>query len=117
MATPLWAIGLMIASQVIGAFAALGLKLGSGRFSLNPFRLLRNYYLIGGLAGYVGATVLGLAALRAGELSVIYPMVATVYIFVAFLSKWFLRERMNAAKWLGIACIIAGVAAIGLGSA
>jgi drug/metabolite transporter (DMT)-like permease len=117
VATPLWAIALALFAQVIGSFGALGLKLGARHFSLRPLALLRNYYLMGGLAGYGGSSVLVLIALKHGELSVIYPMVALTYVFVALLSQWLLKERMTVPKWIGICLILAGVSAIGLGSA
>jgi multidrug transporter EmrE-like cation transporter len=117
MATPLWAIALMLSAQVIGALGAIGLKVGADRFSLNPLKLVRNPAVFFGLMGYGLAVILGLIALKAGELSVIYPMVSFVHVLVPLFSVWFLKEKMNFWKWSGIGLIIAGVSAIGLGSA
>ena len=53
---------------------------------------------------------------RGGDVSVLYPIVATSYIWVSFLSIYFLNEAMNFFKWLGIFTIILGIALIGYGS-
>ena len=53
---------------------------------------------------------------RGGEVSVLYPIIATSYIWVSFLSIFFLNEIMNIFKWLGVAFIIAGIVSIGYGS-
>ena len=55
-------------------------------------------------------------SLRGGEVSVLYPIIATSYIWVSFLSIFFLNESMNNFKWLGVTSIIAGIILIGYGS-
>ena len=78
--------------------------------------LVKNYYLISGFLLYGVSTVLFILALRGGELSILYPTVATVYAWIALFSIKFLNEKMNKWKILGIALIIIGVTLIGLGS-
>ncbi len=78
---------------------------------------IKNPQLIISLFFYGIGTVLFIIALKAGELSVLYPLVATTYIWIAFLSIKMLKEKMNFYKWLGIAIIIIGVSFIGFGSA
>ena len=65
---------------------------------------------------YIVGGILIIVALRGGEVSVLYPIIATSYIWVSFLSIYFLGEVMNAYKWLGVISIIAGIALIGYGS-
>jgi drug/metabolite transporter (DMT)-like permease len=77
---------------------------------------MTNYNLFGAVALYAIGTALFIPALKGGELSVLYPIVALTYIWVSFLSVKFLGEKMNKLKWLGIALIILGVSFIGLGS-
>jgi drug/metabolite transporter (DMT)-like permease len=116
MATELWAMGLTILATFVGASGPILLKKGSKKFSLNPLKLIKNYHIVGGFFLYALGTILFIAALRGGELSVLYPLVSVTYIWVAFLSKRFLKEKMNKYKWVGILLIILGVAFIGIGA-
>ena len=65
---------------------------------------------------YGFGAVLLIIALRNGELSVIYPIIATSYIWVSLLSpRFFSTDFMNATKWGGIFVIIVGVTFVGIG--
>jgi undecaprenyl phosphate-alpha-L-ara4N flippase subunit ArnE len=55
-------------------------------------------------------------ALREGELSVLYPIIALTYVWVTLASYVRLHEPPNAFKNLGVAAIIAGVVVISRGS-
>jgi len=116
MATQLWAIGLVVLATVIGAFGPILLKKASAKKLSNIKSLMANYPLFGGVALYGISTILFIPALKGGELSVLYPFVALVYIWVSLLSVKFLGEKMNKYKWIGIFLIILGVSFIGLGS-
>lgn len=116
MATQLWSIGLVILATIIGAFGPILLKKASAKRLSKISSLATNYHLFGGVALYGIGTILFIPALRGGELSVLYPFVALIYIWVSLLSVKFLGEKMNKLKWLGIALIIIGVTLIGLGS-
>lgn len=63
----------------------------------------------------VGGTIL-ILSFRGGEVSVLYPIIATSYIWVSFLSIYFLNESMNIFKWLGVFTIMMGIILIGYGS-
>ena len=54
-------------------------------------------------------------ALRDGELSVIYPIIALNYVWVTILSLIFFHETMNPFKATGIAVIVLGVMVLGRG--
>ncbi|MAG91266.1 hypothetical protein CMO83_01155 [Candidatus Woesearchaeota archaeon] len=116
MATQLWAIGLVILATLIGAFGPILLKKASAKRLSKISSLMTNYHLFGGVALYGVGTVLFIPALKGGELSVLYPFVALIYIWVSLLSVKFLGEKMNKLKWVGIVLIIAGVTFIGYGS-
>ena len=116
MATQLWAIGLVIAATLIGAFGPILLKKASEKKLSELKSLITNYHLFGGASLYAVGTFLFIPALKGGDLSVLYPFVALTYIWVSLLSVKFLGEKMNKFKWLGIALIIVGVTFIGLGS-
>lgn len=113
MKTQLWAVLLVILANLIGSFGPIYLKKASASFKLNLTDLLNNRNLFAGLCFYGVGTILFVGALKGGELSVLYPLVATVYIWVSLLSIKMLGEKMNAYKWLGILIIILGVSFIG----
>ncbi|MFH1133396.1 MAG: EamA family transporter [Nanoarchaeota archaeon] len=101
---------------VLGAFASILMKKASHDFTFNIRKILKNKALIFAVLLYGISTVIFVPALRYGELSVLYPFVATTYVWVSLLSIRFLNEKMNPWKWAGIGLILLGVAAIGLGS-
>jgi drug/metabolite transporter (DMT)-like permease len=115
METQLWAIGLVILAVFLGSFGPVLMKKAAHRkFSIKG--ILTNYYLIGGFFFYGIGTVLFVPALKGGELSVLYPLVATTYIWVSLWSMKLLKEKMNKYKWIGVFLIILGVAFIGMGA-
>lgn len=74
-----------------------------------------NLPLFGGLSCYGLSTGLLVLALRYGELSTLYPIIALTYVWVSLLSVMMLGETMNAFKLLGLAIIVLGVAVLGRG--
>ena len=116
MSTPLWSMGVVLIATFIGAFGALMLKKASGTLALRFSALLHNHHLREGIILYGVGTLLFIPALRAGELSVLYPFVALVYIWTSILSMLFLNERMNLWKIVGVLSILIGVTLIGVGS-
>jgi len=116
MATQLWAIALVLAATLVGAFGPILLKKASAKRLSKLSSLLTNYHLFGGVALYAVGTLLFIPALKGGDLSVLYPFVSLSYIWVSLLSVKFLGEKMNKYKWIGIALIIIGVSFIGVGS-
>lgn len=116
MATQLWSIGLVVMATLVGAFGPILLKKASAKSLSNISSLMTNYHLFGGVVLYAFGIIFFIPALKAGDLSVLYPFVALSYIWVSLLSVKFLGEKMNKFKWIGIALIILGVSFIGLGS-
>ena len=116
MPAELWAIGLVISATLVGAFGPILLKRASAKKLSSISTLIRNYHLMGGVSLYAISTILFIPALKGGDLSVLYPFVSLVYIWVSLLSVKFLGEKMNMMKWSGIGLIILGVSFIGIGS-
>ena len=116
MATRLWAALLVLFTTLLTSSAQIFYKLGSKTITLDPLSIIANYYLIGGLLLYAVGGILMIVSFRGGEVSVLYPIIATSYIWVSFLSIYFLGETMNYLKWAGIISIITGIAFIGFGS-
>lgn len=116
MATEAWAIALVLFGVVYGSIGSLMFKLAADRLSFRPKDLIRNWRLMLGAFIYGTASVLFIIALRGGDLSVLYPMVGTSYIWVSLWSIKFLKEKMTMPKWIGVILIIIGVSLIGFGS-
>ncbi len=115
MKTKLWAIILVSVSTIFTAIAQLMLKIGTKNLSLNFYRLITNYYLLAGILIYAVCAVALIISLKNGELSILYPLVALGFVWVSVFSVIFLKEAMNAYRWLGIFVIVAGVSLIGYG--
>lgn len=116
MATKLWAALLVLFTTFLTSSAQLLWKKGSAALAFNIPSIAANYYIIGGILLYVVGGTLLIISFRGGEVSVLYPIIATSYIWVSFLSIIFLGEIMNLYKWIGVAAIIAGIISIGYGS-
>ena len=71
--------------------------------------------LFAGYCLYGVFTVLFVYALRHGEVSVLYPIIALGYVWVAILSAIIFHETMNPLKVVAIAIIVAGVSVLGWG--
>ncbi len=116
MATKLWAVLLVLFTTFITSSAQLLYKFGSATLTFDIIGILTNYYLIAGIVLYAVGGILMILSFRGGEVSVLYPIIATSYIWVSFLSIKFLGESMNFFKWIGIILIISGIISIGFGS-
>ena len=116
MSTKLWSILLVLFTTLLISSAQILWKIGSATLTFDIIGLLKNYYLIGGILLYIVGGVLLIISFRGGEVSVLYPIIATSYIWVSLLSVKFLGEAMNFFKWFGVAFIIFGIISIGYGS-
>ena len=116
MPPKLWAMGIVFASTLLTSTAQLFWKFGANNLEFNILSVITNIELIIGVILYAIAGILLILSFRGGEVSVLYPISATSYIWVSFLSIYFLGEIMNLYKWAGIAAIVIGIVLIGLGS-
>lgn len=106
---------LVFTCTVLGAAAQLLMKVGMSHFQPTLPALLTNYPLIAGYMLYAISAALLVLALRDGELSMLYPIIALTYVWVTLLSYLVLREPPNLWKNVGIATIVVGVAVLGRG--
>ena len=104
---------LVFACTIVGTLAQLLMKSGMEHFRLDPVALITNVPLIAGYALYGINTVMLVMALREGELSVLYPIIALTYVWVTLASYIRLHEPPNLYKNIGVAAIIIGVIIIG----
>ena len=105
---------------VLGAAAQILIKTGlkvlpphAGLYELILAGLM-NWQLMLGLCLYGCSTVLLVLALRYGELSMLYPVIALTYVWVACLSLYFFHESINIYKACGLILIVGGVCVLGL---
>ena len=84
-------------------------------FSPHPIAVVTNMPLMAGYVLYGINTLMLVLALREGELSMLYPIIALTYVWVTLLSYTMLHEPPNVFKNLGIATIVIGVAVLGRG--
>ncbi len=91
------------------------MKIGMTHFRPGPLAIATNLPLVAGYALYGLNTLLLVLALKEGELSMLYPIIALTYVWVTLLSYALLPEKPNAYKNIGIATIVVGVAVLGRG--
>ncbi len=110
-------MALVFACTILGAAAQMLMKIGLDHL-VHPGLLgyLTSVPLLGGYCLYGLNTVLMVFALRDGELSILYPIIALTYVWVTILSVLFFHESLNPLKLAGVAIVVAGVAVLGRGS-
>tara|TARA_Y100000310_G_C20599462_1_gene772257 strand:- start:789 stop:1142 length:354 start_codon:yes stop_codon:yes gene_type:complete len=109
-------ISLIIFATIIGSFGALFLKFASRHVHRNNIKVLFQPMLYLGIFLYGISALIFVFALKFGDLSALYPVVALSYVWISLLSIKFLKEKMNDIKWFGILLILIGVILIGLGA-
>lgn len=115
--TALRSILLVVLCTVIGAAAQILMRFGAAELHGSTLAdLLTNWALLAGYACLAANTGLLILALRSGELSVLYPIIALTYVWVTILSPMFFGDTVNLYKLTGVAFIVVGVSFIGVGS-
>ncbi len=106
---------------IIGAVAQLLIKSGAPKLTAQPtlartaLGAITNAPLMSGLCLYGLSAILLVLALRHGDLSMIYPVIALTFVWVTILSAVVVGETMSLYKVAGIGMIVLGVAVLGLG--
>jgi drug/metabolite transporter (DMT)-like permease len=77
--------------------------------------VLSNPWVLAGLALLAVHVGLYLLVLRSADLSFALPLTAASYPLSALLAKFYLREDVGSARWVGTLLITAGVAIVALG--
>ena len=108
-----WKILLLTAlAAFIGSIGQLEFKQGANNLQFDIKLLLTNYHLIAGVVVYSVSTVLYVYALNKENLSILYPIIATSYIWTLIFSKVFLKEPVGLTSWAGVFFILLGVTLI-----
>jgi drug/metabolite transporter (DMT)-like permease len=112
------------ACTILGAIAQILIKVGMSPAHLDiagksfvplVLAVITDLPLVAGYACYGLFTVAMVLALREGELSKLFPIIALTYVWVTLLSYWLLKDSPNWYKNAGIAIIVLGVAILGQG--
>lgn len=114
------AIFIVLACTLLVAWAQYLIKLGANRLShaglmATLIGIFAIPQLFAGYCLYGLFTVMFIYALRNGELSILYPLIALSYVWVTITGVMAFHEGMNPLKLAGLAVIVAGVAVLGLG--
>jgi drug/metabolite transporter (DMT)-like permease len=88
-----------------------------GEWLAQALAVARNGWIVAGVALLGLHLVLYLLALRRADLSFALPMTAASYPLSALLARFYLREDVGTARWIGTLLITAGVAIVALGEA
>ena len=108
-----WKIIILTAlAAFIGSIGQLEFKRGADNLQFDIKMLLTNYHLIIAVAVYAVSTILYVYALNKGQLSILYPIIATSYIWTLLFSKIFLKEQIGLTSWAGVFFILLGVTLI-----
>lgn len=103
------AVWLVIFSTILTTSAQLFYKFGAERLP----EVLSNWPLVVGFALYCFAALLIIWALRFVELSVVFPLLATSFVWVSLISVFFFGESLSVINWVGVFLIACGVAVVG----
>ena len=109
------AILLILLTTFLASTAQILFKATANDLVFDIVKIITNYELLIGLLLYLVGGILVIIAFRYGEITILYPLLATSYIWVNLLSNYFFDERINIFKWMGIAAIIIGVSLLGFG--
>jgi multidrug transporter EmrE-like cation transporter len=109
-------MALVFCCTILGAAAQVLMKIGLSHPVQNGWvGYLTSWPLFAGYCLYGLNTVLLVFALRDGELSILYPIIALTYVWVTILSVVLFHETMNFFKLAGVTIVVIGVAVMGKG--
>ena len=103
--TRFWAFGLIILTTILTTAAQFLLKSGLQQS-------LFNRWLIGGVVLYALGSAIMILAFKGGDVSELYPVFASSYIWVALIAYFVLGESVHWLRWTGIIVVIIGISLI-----
>lgn len=112
--TRMQSVVLVFISTISAAAAQILMKKGVNHVEhVSLLQLITNIPLMLGYCLYGMNTLLLMLALRDGELSMLYPIIALGFVWVTMLSPYFFNEPLNPMKIVGIMVIVGGVTILG----
>ena len=103
------AIGLALVCAILVATAQVFQKLGADRLP----ELITNWPLFLGILLYGLGFLALITAFKEGEVTVIFPIVATSYVIVPIFAYYVFDESLGIMKIIGMILLFAGVVCIG----
>lgn len=104
---------------ILGAAAQIFMKKGADPsiHGMIPtvIRIFTNLNMFVGYALYGISAILLVLALRKGQLSMLYPVIALTFVWVAILSVIVFKETMSPMRIAGVTTVVLGVALLGFG--
>ncbi len=117
MTTSLFSIVLVLIAGLIGSVASVFLKAGANRLHRDVEQLKKAAVRLSiGVFLFVTSSVFYIWAIRDGNLTVLYPMLALGYVWTLIWSRLLFGEPFNKTKIYGVALVLLGVVFIGLGN-
>ncbi|MCL5101735.1 MAG: EamA family transporter [Candidatus Marsarchaeota archaeon] len=109
-------IFITLVAALIVSFAQILFKSELDRGKMGMLQIIKSLVtdkkILLGIGAYFLSLVIYLYALSEAPLSVVYPLFASSFIFVALFSAKFLKEPLNVRRVIGIALVFAGIAMI-----
>lgn len=100
------AILVVLLAAFIGSVAQLLFKKVSNK-SLK--QLISNFNFWLALFFYGISTIMFIIALKFGEITILYPVVASSYFWTSILAAKYFHEKMDILKWIGLSIIWLGI--------
>jgi len=115
MKTKSWAIGLVMFTTLLTSAAQIFFKYAANNLSFSLEGTLLNTPLWIGVCCYGLGAIFMIISFRGGEVTVLYPIFATSYVWVIMLSSVLFGETITLVKVLAIIVIIGGISLISFG--
>jgi uncharacterized membrane protein len=110
------AILLMVLCTLFTSVGQILWKFGVARIDTAVLLTWFNLPFLLGFVSYGFGAILLILAFKRGELSIIYPIIATSYVWVSLISPYlFPTDSMNPFKWTGVLLILFSVSILGWG--
>ncbi len=114
MKTPMESILMFVAAAAIGAVGQFLYKSGAERAQDGLLSYLLNARIIGGVLAYIAVMVLFVAAFkRGGQLTVLYPIYASTFIWAALIALWAYDVPVRPVHVAGMVMLIGGMFLMG----
>ena len=114
MKTPLISIVYFLIASILGALGQYLYKTGADASGDTVKSYLLNYKLLAGVTCYIGVMVLFVAAFKkGGELSVLYPIYATTFIWGALIAMLAFGTPIKPINIMGMVLLLSGMYLMG----
>jgi len=110
--TKLGDVCLVIFCTIVTSLGQLFWKIGAKSLPV----IFTNWPLLIGFCFHIIAAFILIHSFKTGEVSVLFPMYATNYVWVSLLAYHFLGESLNYLKISGMVVVIFGVIALSVGA-